>query len=164
MEVALREEARAKGLPEEMINKLIPITSNKSSTMATSTSNDNTVATPVTTSTNQRTAKEIRSKLGYLNTGDAIRITAELDRIKAKRIISLWNSKDITDTKFVVNDYQLKSKTNIDAIKLKLDDVGYDYQKVFIGALIFATIFGVSSSFVGGEFGFILGFLNFEFT
>mmetsp|Transcript_29652 Transcript_29652/g.49606 ORF Transcript_29652/g.49606 Transcript_29652/m.49606 type:complete len:158 (-) Transcript_29652:1014-1487(-) len=29
MEVSLREEARAKGLPEEMINKLVPLTSNQ---------------------------------------------------------------------------------------------------------------------------------------
>ena len=63
MEVSLREEARAKGLPEDVINKLIPLRS----------------ATPVATSVADKKvepekkkylATEIRSKLGYLNTGN----------------------------------------------------------------------------------------------
>ena len=77
-----------------------------------------------------------------------------------------------------VNDYQLKSKTNIDAKALKLDDVGYEYQKVthslllmlslinslhyqvFVLALGIATVCGFGSSFIGGQIGFILGYLS----
>ena len=36
---------------------------------------------------------EVRTKLGYLNTGDAIRITSELDRLKSRGTINLWNCK-----------------------------------------------------------------------
>jgi len=99
IELSLREEARAKGVPEEMINKLIPMRA----------------PTPLTASKalpnlkeNHRnlTAKEIRYNLGYLNTGDAIRMTSELERIKSKHVISKWNSKDLENPRFVVNNYQ----------------------------------------------------------
>ena len=39
-------------------------------------------------------------------------------------------SVPLTNPNYDVNDYQLKAKTNIDAKSLKLDDVGYEYQKV----------------------------------
>lgn len=39
-------------------------------------------------------------------------------------------SVPLTNPNYDVNDYQLKAKTSIDAKALKLDDVGYEYQKV----------------------------------
>ena len=39
---------------------------------------------------------EIRSKLGYLNIGDAVRFTSELDRIKSRGYIKLWNRYSLT--------------------------------------------------------------------
>ena len=61
---------------------------------------------------------------------------------------------------FSVSNGQLTSKTKIDPIKLRLDDVGYDYQKVFVAALAIGTVFGLGSSTIGGETGFILGYLS----
>jgi len=155
IEIALREEARAKGVPEEMINKLIPIT------------RQGPRPTPQTASKTLQNAKEnytelpantIRSKLGYLNTGDAIRMTSELERIKSNHIISKWNSKNLEDAKFIVSNYQLKAKTNIEPINLKLDDVGFGYQNVLVSAIVIGTLGGLSANVVGGELGFLLGY------
>ena len=155
IEIALREEARAKGVPEEMINKLIPIT------------RQGPRPTPQTASKTLQNAKEnytelpantIRSKLGYLNTGDAIRMTSELERIKSNDIISKWNSKNLEDAKFIVSNYQLKAKTNIEPINLKLDDVGFGYQNVLVSAIVIGTLGGLSANVVGGELGFLLGY------
>jgi len=66
----------------------------------------------------------------------------------------------LTNPNYDVNDYQLKAKTSIDAKALKLDDVGYEYQKVFVLALGIATVCGLGSSFIGGQIGFILGYLS----
>lgn len=63
MEVAMREEARAKGLPEEMINKLIPLRS------ATPAKKAGTVLEETKVEVKVYKPSEIRSKLGYLNTG-----------------------------------------------------------------------------------------------
>lgn len=153
MEVALREEARAKGLPEEMINKLIPLRG-----QTVKKSDDGAVATKVEET--PRTWREVRSKLGYLNSGDAVRITSELDRIKSKGFLRVWNSMDIGKATFRANDYQLKSKTGIEPAKLKLDDAGFNYQNVFIAAIGIATVLALSSSFIGGQLGFILGYLS----
>lgn len=141
--VSLREEARAKGLPEEVINKLIPLTSNRPAVVAVPKESVAEIVKP------KLVADDIRSKLGYLNIGDPVRMTTELDRIKSKGVIQEWNSKSIATSNFAVNNYQLKSKTNIEPLNLKLDDVGYNYQNVFIIALGSASVFAVGSSFVG---------------
>ena len=103
---------------------------------------------------------EIRGKLGYLNTGDAVRITSELDRLKGKGTLRLWNSheKALTGARFSVNNMQLKEKAKIEPQQLKLDDVGYDYQKTFLVSLAVASTFGIASSLIPEDFG-PLGFL-----
>ena len=55
---------------------------------------------------------------------------------------------------------QMQSKTGLDVTKLRLDDAGFNYQKVFGLALLFATVLGVSASFVGGQIGFLLGYAS----
>ena len=157
MEVALREEARAKGLPEEMINKLMPIRAPSSDTSSSSTS---VIEAPTQL---KLSAADIRKKLGYLNSGDAVRFTSELDRLRSKRIISLWNSKDLSDlskSDFQVSNALLNRRTNIDSVNLRLDDVGYKYQYVLVGAVVFGTIFGLASSQIGGQLGFLLGYAS----
>lgn len=151
MEVALREEARAKGLPEDVINKLVPLRAEKSATKSQTKSEE-----PLKSSS--LTPTEIRSKLGYLNSGDAIRFVSELDRLKTKSIVGAWNSKDLSKATFQVNNAQLMSKTKIEAAKLKMDSAGFDYVRVFGTAIITATILALSSSFVGGQLGFLLGY------
>ena len=82
LEIAMREEAREKGLPQQVIDKLIPL----SSTTATKPKvqvNTEAQSTAVITKSSL-SAADIRSKLGYLNTGDAIRFTSELDRLKQR--------------------------------------------------------------------------------
>jgi len=150
MEIALRDEARAKGLPEEMINKIVPVRG---------------VAVKKTEKVEPEPIKklrttELRSKLGYLNTGDAVRMVSELDRIKSKEILSLWNAKDFSGEQFAANNVQVKSKTGIDIPQLRLDDAGFEYQKVFGLALLFATTAGLGASFVGGQLGFLLGYAS----
>jgi hypothetical protein len=147
IELSLREEARAKGISEEMINKLIPIRT-QSSKLLLNLKEKHT----------ELTANEIRSRLGYLNTGDAFRMTSELERIKLNHIISKWNSKNLEDAKFIVSNYQLKAKTNIEPINLKLDDVGFGYQNVLVSAIVIGTLGGLSANVVGGELGFLLGY------
>jgi hypothetical protein len=156
LEISLREEARAKGVPEEMINKLIPIRSQTAQKLQKTAKMLPNLKEQVTA----LTAKEVRSKLGYLNTGDAIRMTSELERIKEKNVISKWNSKDLENTRFDVSNYRLKSKTNIDPINLKLDDVGFAYQKVLVVAVVIGTVCGLSANAVGGELGFLLGYAS----
>lgn len=153
MEIAMREEARAKGLPEEMINKLVPLPRQPSAAKAAGTTLLE-VKEEV-----KLTATQVRSKLGYLNTGDAVRMSSELERIKSKGSIKLWNAKDIgIKPNFAVSNGQLTSRSKIDPLKLKLDDVGYAYQNVFVAALVIGGVLGVSSSFIGGQLGFILGY------
>ena len=153
MEIAMREEARAKGLPEEMINKLVPLPRQPSAPKAAGTTLLE-VKEEV-----KLTAVQVRSKLGYLNTGDAVRMSSELERIKSKGSIKLWNAKDIgIKPNFAVSNGQLTSRSKIDPLKLKLDDVGYAYQNVFVAALVIGGVLGVSSSFIGGQLGFILGY------
>ena len=172
MEIALREEARAKGLPMELVNKLVPPprvpTVPAAATAATvelgTTSTDNASSVAAVTSAGSSALlrpEELRSKLGYLNAGDAVRMTSELDRLKIKGSLRIWNSKALsTKPNFSVSNGQLTTKTKIDPIKLKLDDVGYDYQRVFVAALVIGSVLGLSSSAVGGEAGFLLGYLS----
>jgi hypothetical protein len=151
IEIALREEARAKGVPEEMINKLIPITAQRSQSASKT-------LPKLKEKQTELTANTIRSKLGYLNTGDAIRMTSELERIKSNDIISKWNSINVEDSRFMVSIYQLKAKANIVPASLKLDDVGFAYQNVLGVAVIIGTLCGLSATAVGGELGFLLGY------
>jgi hypothetical protein len=182
MEFSLREEARSKGLPEDVINKLVPVTSNKPSKAAQKLEEKVTgVKAPIPTATTSSSssssppakpvepalpASKIRSKLGYLNTGDAVRMTSELDRLKSKGTLRIWNSHEDAlkqQTRFSVNNYQLKEKAGIEPQDLKLDDVGYDYQKTFLGALAFASVFGIASSLIPedyGPLGFIMGYAS----
>ena len=156
MELELRDEARKKGLPEQVIDKLVPL---RGSAKPLKTSTGGAVAVqskPVQT----LSSGEVRKKLGYLNVGDAVRFTSELDRIKSKGILQMWNSKDVSKTNFAVNNYQLKSKTGIEPVDLRLDDVGFEYQKVFFVALAGASVFAISSNFIGGQLGFIFGYLS----
>jgi len=153
IEIALREEARAKGVPEEMINKLIPIRAPARSTIKSSKTSSKSKE-----KNTELTANTIRSKLGYLNTGDAIRMTSELERIKSNNVISKWNSRNFEDSRFMVSNYQLKAKTNIEPANLKLDDVGFAYQNVLGVAVAIGTICGLSANAVGGELGFLLGY------
>lgn len=150
MEISLREEARARGLPEEMVNKLVPLRSA-----------DAPAKKAVKVVEKEKfTASKLRSKLGYLTIGDAVRMTADLDRYKGKDLLSFWNSKSLDGAGFSVSNSELRSKTSIDPIKLKLDDVGYNYQNVLVAALALGTFLGLSASQVGGELGFILGYAS----
>jgi hypothetical protein len=83
-----------------------------------------------------------------------------LERIKAKYVISKWNSKDLENPRFDVSNYRLKSKTNIDPINLKLDDVGFAYQNVLVSAVAIGTVCGLGANAVGGELGFLLGYAS----
>ena len=156
LEVSLREESRAKGVPEEMINKLIPI---RAQTVQKVQKTANTLPN-LKEQVTALTAKEVRSNLGYLNTGDAIRMTSELERIKEKNVISKWNSKDLEKPRFDVSNYRLKSKTSIEPLNLKLDDVGFAYQKVLVSAVAIGTVCGLGANAVGGELGFLLGYAS----
>ena len=175
MEFSLREEARSKGMPEEVINKLVPKTS-QSKTKAVQYLEEKVTgikSTPTPKATTSEAApvipalpaSQIRQKLGYLNTGDAVRMTSELDRLKGKGMLSLWNSHEdkLDGARFSVNNYQLKEKAKIEPQDLKLDDVGYDYQKTFLISLAVASIFGIGSSLIPedyGPLGFVLGYAS----
>lgn len=175
MEFALREEARAKGMPEDVINKLVP----KSSTTKTKAAQKleekvtGVKATPKPAATTSEAkpvapalpSSQIRQKLGYLNTGDAVRFTSELDRLKDKGMLRLWNSHEekLSGARFSVNNYQLKENAKIEPQDLKLDDVGYDYQKTFLVSLAVASVFGIGSSLIPEDFGalgFVLGYAS----
>lgn len=140
LEIAMREEAREKGLPQEVIDKLIPM---RSQTAAKpKTVEGSVLEASKTTVVSILPASEIREKLGYLNTGDAIRFTSELERLKSRGTIRLYGSKDVSKSTFAANAMQLTSKTGIEPVSLRLDAVGFEYQKVFVFALGFATVFG----------------------
>lgn len=176
MELALREEARSKGMPEEVINKLVPIRPQAKSKAAQKIEEKVTGVAPVKpTLSSSEVAEEvpeasvpsaqIRTKLGYLNTGDAVRISSELDRLKSKGTLRLWNSheKALASARFSVNNMQLKEKAKIEPQNLKLDDVGYDYQKTFLISLAVASTFGIASSLIPedyGPLGFLLGYAS----
>ena len=162
MEVALREEARAKGLPEEMINKLVPLRPSKPSSSSAKDSSSTSSSTSVIEK-KPLSAAEIKPKLGYLSPGDAVRFTSELDRLRSKGLISLWNSKDVnklSKTDFQVSNGALKTRAKIDSVQLRLDDVGYKYQNVLLGAIVLGTVFGVGSSYIGGQIGFLMGYAS----
>ena len=156
MELALREEARAKGLPQKVIDKLIPMQSKSKAKSAKGTEGTVMekpfVALPVA---------DVRKKLGYLNTGDAVRFTSELNRLRGKGVVNLWGkSGEFGRESFAINNYQLQSRTKIEPADLRLDDVGFEYQKVFFIALGIASVLALASNAVGGQLGFILGYLS----
>jgi len=105
-------------------------------------------------------AAKVVERLGYLSIGDPVRFTSELDRFKRSGVIEKWNSVILPTNNYNVNMIQLKSKTSIDPVKLRLDDVGYDYKIVFLAALGLGTTLGLSSSFIGGQLGFFLGYAS----
>lgn len=162
LEIAMREEAREKGLSQEVIDKLLPIRNQAPSKSTTTTSVSTSVGSGAVLQKPVQTLSisEVRNKLGYLNTGDAIRITSELDRLKSRGTISLWNCKDVSKANYAANSLQLTSKTGIEPVNLRLDAVGFEYQKVFIAALAIATICGLGSTFIGGQVGFLLGYAS----
>lgn len=159
MELALREEARAKGLPQEVIDKLVPMRGMAKKSVKAKNP-DGTFIEEVKEFTQTLSSPEIRKKLGYLNAGDPVRFTSELDRLKSNNIIGLWNSELENINNFAVNNYQMKSKTGIEPVDLRLDDVGFEYQKVFFIALGLGSVFGLSASTIGGELGFLLGYAS----
>lgn len=177
LEVAMREEARTKGVPEEMINKLIPLRNPRPSTppdsavpqSTTSLTPENLAKMPSmeisTTASNMEPQSILSStllpQLGELKTGDPVQFSRQLKYLVGKRVISKWNTADIGNRpSFQANNYQFKSRADIDPKQLKLDDVGYDYQKVLVTAVIVATVLGFSSSYIGGQIGFIFGYLS----
>mmetsp|Transcript_13049 Transcript_13049/g.14120 ORF Transcript_13049/g.14120 Transcript_13049/m.14120 type:complete len:438 (+) Transcript_13049:114-1427(+) len=172
LEISLREEARAKGLPEEMINKLIPIRG-KTTTPTTLTTASTATATVqekslVQSSQPQVTFKEVKvdelkAKIGYLNVGDAVNFASSLNRLKASGYLRLWDSVDLSSEKYSASVGDLKFKANIEPANLKLDDVGYNYQNVLISAVIIGTVSALLSSAVGGQLGFLLGYISVLF-
>jgi hypothetical protein len=159
LEVAMREEARAKGVPEEMINKLMPIRNPKGATIqpsAGTTAEGVVLEAPVLV---PETSAEVRAKLGYLPTGDAVRFTQLLDKFKSKGVARNWNSV-VIPASLVVTQPAFKSKTGLEPISLKLDSAGFDYKNVLGLAVIIATAFALASSQIGGQFGFLLGYAS----
>lgn len=157
--MALREEARAKGLPEEMINKLVPIRSETTKSKPAVSTEPQKVVEEINPTLEPLPDSELRNKLGYLNTEDPVRFVSELQRIKMRGHLSVWDS--ITPSSdYNVNAYQLKANTGIDPATLKLDEVGYDYKKVIISAMILGTVLGLSSSQIGGQTGFLMGYAS----
>jgi len=45
-----------------------------------------------------KVASEVRRKLGYLNTGDAVRMTSELDRLKGKGEVQVSFDDGVKET------------------------------------------------------------------
>ena len=160
LEIAMREEAREKGLSQEVIDQLIPMRNQDTKPREAKKKGEGMVAVADVAAVATLTPSEVRAKLGYLNTGDAVRITSELDRLKSRGALRLWNCKDVSKASFAANSLQLTSKTGIEPISLRLDAVGFEYQKVFVTALGIATVLGLASSFVGGQIGFLLGYAS----
>ena len=103
LKIAMREEARDKGLSQEVIDKLLPMRNQAPSKAAVGSAPSGSAASSSEGSTavlekpiQALSTSEVRTKLGYLNTGDAIRITSELDRLKSHGTINLWNCKDVS--------------------------------------------------------------------
>lgn len=156
MEVALREEARAKGVPEEMINKLIPIRNPKGVEV------DPAVAAAAEAPAPQATAEDVRAKLGYIVTGDAISCTRQLDQLKDKRVCSRWNSLSVPASPggYLVAQTTFKSRTSLEPAQLKLDSAGFNYQGVLGVAILTSTVLALGSSQIGGQVGFLMGYAS----
>ena len=163
----MREEARQKGIPEEMINKLIPVrlppgVAPVAAPQAVTLSTTSVITPVVEQKVEKLTRSDLINKLGYLTQENPVKFTTELHALKyRKKQISLWNSVDLGDRpNFNVNTFQLKSRANIDPKELKLDDVGFDYQKILVITVISATILAFGSSYIGGQVGFIFGYAS----
>lgn len=59
---------------------------------------------------------------------------------------------------FSVSNTQLKNKAKIDSANLKLDDIGYDYKKTLLAAVVVATVLGLGSTLMEGLPAFLLGY------
>jgi hypothetical protein len=164
MEIALRDEARAKGIPKEVIDKLVPIRSSTPAIKNLEIGGGSGVEENGSVMNKIGLIKmpigDVRKKLGYLNSGDAVRFSSELDRVKSKGSINIWNSEGINGRGYDVNNYQLKTKTGIAPVDLRLDDVGFEYQKVFFIALALGSVLGLASSQIGGQIGFLMGYAS----
>jgi hypothetical protein len=145
-----------------MINKLIPIRSKTQSSVLPSSSPSSTdvKVSDTTESIKKLSRTEILNSLNYLSIGNPVKFSRQLNSLSAKKLLQVWNAIDLGKPSFQVNSLQLKSKTNIDPKDLKLDDVGYDYQKLLVTVVITATVLAFGSSFIGGQIGFILGYLS----
>lgn len=100
---------------------------------------------------------EIRQSLGYLSIGDAPRFSRELNEVP---LPLLWNTWDFS-TRYSISNTEFVSKTKIQPVSLSLDDVGFDYQGVFLKTLAVASVLGISSSFIPADYGpvgFLLGY------
>ena len=167
MEMALREEARSKGVPEEMINKLIPLRNPKGVVPAGSSS-DPSAATAAAeaeaaaaAAAESKTPAELRADLGYLPQGDAVRFTQQLDRFRAKGLCKQWNCRPApTVSSFSVTQTTFKMKTGLEPIQLKLDSAGFNYVNVLGLAVAVATTCALLSSQIGGQVGFLLGYAS----
>ena len=163
MEMALREEARGKGVPEEMINKLIPLRAPKGVAPAAATDADpvQVAAAAAALAAPPKTLAELRAELGFFPTGDAVRFTQQLDRLKSKGIIRGWNSKtQPVRGDFSVTQTTFKMKTGLEPQQLKLDSAGFNYVNVLGVAVAGATVCALASNQVGGQAGFLLGYAS----
>lgn len=151
MESNLIEEARARGVPEDIINQYLP---QKKNNTASSDGTKSSASVPL----KRISYEELMEKLQYVEIGDALKMTSAMDKLKLDRSVTLWNSKSIDGNSFSVSNSLLKIRTSIDPVQLKLDDVGYNYQNVLVVAIVLGTVLALSSSTVGGELGFILGY------
>jgi hypothetical protein len=156
LESALRDQARANGISEEMINQFLP--ARQAAANAGSQTKANPAAAPKEV-VQTLSATELRAKLGYLPIGEAQRMSALLEQYKAKELLIHWNSQSTDEsTPYQASNSWLTAKTSIDPIKLRLDDVGYNYQAVLLVAIATGTILALASSSVGGQLGFFLGY------
>jgi len=165
MEIALREEARSKGVPEELINKLIPIRQPKGVTMGTTESGGAEPAQQSTTtstmllekpaaqsssSSKSQTPEELRAELGVFPTGNAVLFTQSLDRLKSKGLLRAWSSKPVP-VSFAVTQTTFKMKTGLEPQQLKLDSPGFNYVNTLGIAVAGATVCALASNQVGGQ-------------
>jgi len=83
-----------------------------------------------------------------------------LERLKAKGYVKFWDSFSLSSDYSSVSASALKTRTNIDPLKLRLDEVGYDYRMVLVAAVAIGTTFGLTSSQIEGQLGFLLGYAS----
>eukprot|EP01039_Chlorochromonas_danica_P003669 gene3669-4015_t len=160
MEIALYEEAKAKGIPEELIQQFIskPKASIKSPVQPVIVVDDVPAVAQAAVPFNPAI------EIGLVAVGDPLRCAERLNELKAVGRLRLWDSFPIpVDTPLKATATLLQVKTGIEPARLRLDAVGFPYQTVFYAALSSGTVLGLSSMQVGGELGFILGYLSAAF-
>lgn len=160
MEVALYEEAKAKGIPEELIQQFIP----KPKAAARSAAQPVVVVDDVPAPAQAAVPFNPAIEIDRVAVGDPSGCTERLNELKAVGRLRLWDSFPIPgDTPLKATATLLQVKTGIEPARLRLDAVGFPYQTVFYAALASGTALGLSSMQVGGELGFILGYLSAAF-